>query len=258
MITRKSKTEIETMRQAGIVVAEIHEMCRQEAKQGVSTARLDAMSEEICRNAGGIPTFKGYQGFPATICASINEEVVHGIPSKNRFLEYGDIFTVDVGVTLDGLVADAAITVGVGEITTEAQRLLDDTEKSLYIGIEQARAGNRIHDIGAAIEEFANERGYGIVREYGGHGVGHRLHEEPHIPNHGRAGTGPRIKEGYCLCIEPMLNLGSDSVKTLADHWTVVTEDGKLSAHFEHCFAVTAQGILILSLPEDAPQPFLD
>jgi len=257
MIRRKSQNEIDTMREAGIVVAEVHEMCRQEARAGVSTWDLDVRAEEIIRSHGGVPTFKGYHGFPATICASINEEVVHGIPSRARVLNDGDIFTVDVGVTLDGLVADAAIMVAIGEVDSATLRLVEDTREALFIGLNQARPGNRISDIGAAIEAFANEKGYGIVRDYGGHGVGHQLHEEPHIPNHGKGGRGPRIKAGHCLCIEPMLNLGVDEVVTLADKWTVVTADRKPSAHWEHCFAVTEDGPLILSLPRDAPQPFL-
>ena len=257
MIKRKSRKEIEIMRQAGIVVAKVHTYCRENAKPGVTTWELDQAAEEIIRSHGGIPTFKGYHGFPATICASINEEIVHGIPSKKRVLKSGDVFSLDVGCTLNGMVADAALTVGVGEVTDDVKALLKDTQRSLFVGIEAAMVGNRVHDIGAAIESFANKKGYGIVRDYGGHGVGHRLHEEPHIPNHGRGGTGPRIKAGHCFAIEPMLNLGCDDVKVLPDQWTVITADRKPSAHFEHSIAITADGPYILTLPEDAPQPYV-
>jgi methionyl aminopeptidase len=256
VITRKSKKEMEIMHQAGKVVAAVHAYCRENAKPGVSTWELDQGSEAIIREAGGLPTFKGYHGFPATICASINDEIVHGIPSKKRLLREGDIFSLDVGCTLKGLVADAAVTVAVGTISKELENLLIDTEKSLFLGIEAARVGNRIHDIGAAIETFANQKGYGIVRDYGGHGVGHQLHEEPHIPNHGRAGSGPRIKAGHCFAIEPMLNLGTDDVRVLPDEWTVVTADSKPSAHFEHSIAITEEGPFIFTLPKGVPQPF--
>jgi methionyl aminopeptidase len=258
MITRKSRTEIETMRAAGKIVALVHSECKAAAMPGVSTGELDALAEEIIRSRGGLPTFKGYNDFPATICASINEEVVHGIPSRKRKLKEGDIFSLDVGVTLDGLVADAAITFGIGEISTEAQDLIRITQECLFLGLAQAIEGNRISDISAAVEAHARKHGYGLVQDYGGHGVGHRLHEPPHIANHGAAGTGPRIKPGYCLAIEPMVNLGVDEVRTLPDRWTVVTVDGRWSAHFEHSLAVTPEGPLLLTLPDGAPQPFLN
>lgn len=257
MITRKSKGEIDTMRAAGKVVAEVHRACREASKAGVSTWEVDQLAESIVRDAGGVPTFKGYNGFPATICASINEEVVHGIPSKKRILQEGDIFSLDVGCTLEGLVADAALTFAVGDASEDAIKLMDVTKGALFAGLDAARPGNRISDISHAVEAHINKYGLGIVRDYGGHGVGHRLHEEPHIPNHGKPGVGPRIKPGYCLAIEPMVNLGSDDVKTLADRWTVVTSDGKWSAHFEHSLAVTPDGPLLLTLPEGAEQPFL-
>ena len=257
MIKRKSRKEIEMMRKAGIVVAKVHRYCRENAKPGVTTWEIDQAAEEIIRSHGGIPTFKGYHGFPATICASINEEIVHGIPSRKRVLKEGDVFSLDVGCTLNGMVADAALTVPVGEVSDDAKRLLEDTERSLFLGIEAAIVGNRIHDIGSAIENFANQKGYGIVRDYGGHGVGHRLHEEPHIPNHGKSGTGPRIKAGQCFAIEPMLNLGTEDVTVLPDQWTVITADQKPSAHFEHSIAVTQDGPYILTLAEDIPQPYV-
>lgn len=257
MITRKSKNEIQTMREAGKVVAEVHLRCSEAAMEGVTTWDLDALAEEIIRSAGGVPTFKGYNGFPGTICASLNEEVVHGIPSKKRVLRNGDLFSLDVGCTLDGLVADAAISFGVGEISAEAKKLLEVTKGSLFAGLAAARVGNRIGDISAAVQDHIQQFGMGIVRDYGGHGVGHRLHEEPHIANHGKAGSGPRIKAGFCLAIEPMVNLGGDDVRVLADRWTVVTADGTWSAHFEHSLAVTPDGPLLLTLPDGAPQPFL-
>ncbi len=246
------------MREAGAVVAKVHAFCRENAKPGVSTWELDQGSEEIVRSHGGVPTFLGYHGFPATICASVNEEVVHGIPSRKRILQDGDILSVDVGCTLRGLVADAALTILIGNVDPTVAKLVEDTRQSLFLGIEAALVGNRIHDIGAAIETFADARHYGLVREYGGHGVGHQLHEEPHIPNHGRAGTGPRIKAGHCLAIEPMLNLGTDDVRTLSDQWTVVTTDGKPAAHWEHSIAITEEGPYILTLPEGAPQPYVN
>jgi len=258
MIRRKSKAEIQKMRAAGKVVALVHSECAKAATPGTSTGQLDALAEEIIRSYGGEPTFLGYQGFPGTICASINEEVVHGIPSPTRILNDGDLFKLDVGVTLEGLVADAALSIPVGEVSADVQRLIDVTKASLFEGINAARAGNRIGDIGNSIEAYINRFEMGIVRDYGGHGVGHQLHEEPHVPNHGRAGTGPRIKEGYCLALEPMVNLGTDDVDVLSDKWTVVTSDRKWSAHFEHSMAVTADGPLILTLPDGAPQPFLN
>jgi methionyl aminopeptidase len=257
MITRKSKAEIETMREAGKIVAAVHNACKEAAAPGVSTGELDAIAEDVIRSAGAVPTFLGYNGFPASICASINDEVVHGIPSRKRKLSSGDIFKLDVGATLRGMVADAAITFGIGDIPEEVERLLEATRESLFRGIDAARVGNRIYDISHAVESYVAPLGYGIVRDYGGHGVGHRLHEEPHIPNHGPQGKGPRIKPGYCLAIEPMVNLGGDDVKVLSDRWTVVTADGKWSAHFEHSLAVTDDGPLILTLPDGAPQPFL-
>jgi methionyl aminopeptidase len=257
MIERKSQAEIEVMRAAGKIVAAVHALCREMARPGVSTGELDEAAEELIRSRGAIPTFKGYRGFPATLCTSVDDEVVHGIPSRKRVLVDGQILSLDCGATLDGLVADAATTIPIGVVGDDVLKLLRVCEESLWKGIEAACVGNRVNDIGFAVESHVKRYGYGIVRDYGGHGVGYRLHEEPHIPNHGRSNTGPRIKAGYCLAIEPMINLGGDDVKVLPDNWTVVTADGKSSAHFEHSLAVTNDGPLVLSLPDGAPQPFL-
>lgn len=257
MIERKSQAEIEVMRAAGKIVAAVHALCRELAKPGVTTGELDEAAEALIRSRGAVPTFKGYRSFPATLCLSIDSEVVHGIPSRKRVIQAGQILSVDVGATLDGLVADAATTLAIGDVDEEAQALLRVTEESLWRGLAQAREGNRVNDIGWAVETHIKRHGYGIVRDYGGHGVGYRLHEEPHIPNHGKPNTGPRIKVGYCLAIEPMVNIGGDDVRVLADNWTVVTADGTRSAHFEHSLAVTKDGPLILTLPDGAKQPFL-
>lgn len=257
MIERKSQAEIEVMRAAGKIVAAVHAKCRELAKPGVTTAELDEAAEELIRSHGAVPTFKGYRGFPATLCLSIDSEVVHGIPTRKRSLQVGQVLSVDCGATLEGLVADAATTIPIGEIDADAQQLIKVTEESLWKGLAQAREGNRVHDIGWAVETHIKRFGFGIVRDYGGHGVGYRLHEEPHIPNHGKPNTGPRIKVGYCLAIEPMVNIGGDDVRVMPDNWTVVTADGTRSAHFEHSLAVTKDGPLILTLPDGAPQPFL-
>lgn len=193
-----------------------------------------------------MPTFLGYQGFPAAICASVNEEIVHGIPGK-QVLKEGDIIKMDVGATIDGFIGDAAISVAVGDVSEEAQRLMDDTQASLYAGIAAAQPGSRIGDIGAAVESFAVARGYGVVRQFVGHGVGRFLHEDPQVPNYGEAGKGVLLRPGMCICIEPMLNLGTENTQILGDDWTVVTADGALSAHFEHTLAITHDGPKILT-----------
>lgn len=257
MITRKSKMEIQTMREAGKIVAAVHTIVGDAVRPGITTLALDKLAEEVIRSRGAVPTFLGYRGFPASICASINEEVVHGIPSPKRTLKEGDIFKLDVGATLDGLVADAAITIPVGEISDEVKKLVRCTRESLFRGIEAATVGNRISDISFAVEEVAQKNQLGVVRDYGGHGVGHRLHEEPHIPNHGAPGRGVRIKAGYCLAIEPMFNLGTDEVRETNDRWTVVTVDARWSAHFEHSIAITDEGPMLLTLPDGAKQPYL-
>ncbi len=246
MIIRKSKREIEKMRASGQIVADTLRKVIDMVEPGITPAELDRMAEANIRSKGATPTFKGYRGFPATLCTSINEEVVHGIPS-DRALRDGDIISVDCGATLDGYVGDSAVTIPVGDVGPEIEHLLQITEASLFAGIEAARLGNRLADISAAIEHTITPHGYGIVRDYCGHGVGRQLHEQPQVPNFGRPGTGPRIRAGWCLALEPMVNLGTHEVVTLDDGWTVVTEDRRPSAHFEHSIAITTDGPVILT-----------
>lgn len=235
------------MRAAGKIVAEALALMQTLVKPGISTLELDKAAEKLIRDRGAIPAFLGYNGFSGTICASVNEEVVHGIPQKGKILRDGDIISVDMGARLDGFYADAAVTIGVGKVSGVAQRLMDLTKKSLELAIGQVRPGARLGDVSNAVETLATLNNLGIVREYCGHGVGRNLHEDPAIPNFGLKGTGPVLKEGYVLAIEPMLNAGKDEVKTLQDGWTVVTQDGSLSAHFEHTVAVTGNGCEILT-----------
>ncbi|HEX7588478.1 MAG TPA: type I methionyl aminopeptidase [Anaerolineae bacterium] len=239
MIVIKSQSEIAKMRQAGRLVAEVHEALRERIKPGVSTADLDAIAYDIITQRGAKPSFLGYRGYPASICASINQEVVHGIPNKKRVLQEGDIIAIDVGATLDGFVGDAAFTVGVGHVSDTAARLMEATEGSLLAGIAQVQPGKHLDDISGAIQDYAESRGFSIVREYVGHGVGRAMHEEPQIPNYRQGKLGPQLKPGMTLAIEPMVNEGVWETRTLRDKWTVVTQDGKLSAHFEHTVAVT-------------------
>jgi len=246
VIIRKSKLEIEKMKAAGRIVADTHVKLMAMIEPGISLLELDRFAEANIRSQGADPTFKGYRGFPGTLCVSINEEVVHGIPSE-RVLNDGDILSIDCGATLNGFVGDSAITVGVGTIDSNLQHLLKVTEDSLYAGIEAAKVGNRLFDISYAIQAAIEPHNYGIVRDYCGHGVGRELHQEPQVPNYGRPGTGPRIKAGWCLALEPMVNLGTHEVETLSDGWTVVTRDRKPSAHFEHSIAVTDDGPIILT-----------
>lgn len=261
MIVRKSKVEIEKMRLAGQVVADVHKELRDKIRPGMSTYDLDKMAEERIRKAGATPTFKGYQVgpevFPATLCVSIDEEVVHGIPSRERTLEEGSIISIDCGATLEGYVGDSAITLAIGKISEELQLLLDRTRGSLYAAIAQSMAGNRIGDISSAVESFVRPFEYGVVEDYCGHGVGRRLHEEPQIPNIGVPKTGRRLKAGWCLAIEPMINLGTHETILLEDGWTVITADHKASAHFEHSIAITDDGPIILtSRGDDPPGPW--
>jgi methionyl aminopeptidase len=215
---------------------------------GLTTKDLDNIAyKEIVRH-GGKPTFKGYRGFPASICASVNEEIVHGIPGK-RVLKEGDIIKMDVGATIDGFIGDAAISVAVGEVAIEAIELMDATRLSLEEGIKAAIPGNRIGDIGAAVQKYGESKGYGVVREFVGHGVGRFLHEDPQVPNYGRPGLGPLLRTGMCIAIEPMLNLGDWHTRILDDQWTVVTADGKISSHFEHTIAITDDGPEIMTVP---------
>lgn len=247
MIIRKSAAEIELMREAGRVSALALRSVGEKVAPGVSTKDLDLFAEEIIRGEGGAPAFLGYAGFPATLCTSINHEVVHGIPSKTRILVEGDILAVDVGAIVNGYVGDNAATYAVGTIRSDLQDLLDITERSLYAAIDAAVPGNRLGDIGHAVQSLAEAAGYGVIREYVGHGIGRDMHEEPNVPNFGTPGTGVRLQSGMVLAIEPMINLGTHQVRKLSDGWTVVTADGKPSAHFEHTVAITDSGPIILT-----------
>jgi len=248
MITLKSAKEIEIMARAGRIVGATLALMRQAVKPGVSTEDLDAQAEKFIRShPGATPSFKGLYGFPKSLCVSINEEIVHGIPSTRRILREGSIVSIDVGVHLQGYHADAAITVPVGEIGPEARRLLQVTQAALAAGIEEARLGNHVGDIGHAVQSVAEAAGFGVVRELVGHGVGQRMHEDPQVPNHGQPHRGPRLQAGMTLAIEPMITAGDYSTKTLDDKWTVVTADGSLAAHFEHTVAITKDGPRILT-----------
>jgi len=243
MITIKSAREVETMAAAGRIVAETLAVVAKEVRVGVSTQELDRIAEQFIRShPGAIPSFKGLYDFPATLCTSINQEVVHGIPSPRRILKEGDVLSVDVGVSLEGLHADSAATFPVGRISPEAQRLLRITQEALVAGVAQARAGNHVGDIGHAVQQVAEGAGYSVVRELVGHGIGTSFHEEPQVPNYGKPKRGPRLVAGMTIAIEPMLNVGTPEIRTLEDKWTVVTEDGSLSAHFEHTVAVLEKG----------------
>ena len=240
MIVCRSASELERMREAGRLVGEVLTELTSLVAPGVTTADLDAAAEKRILAAGAVPAFKGYHGYPATICASLNEEVIHGIPSGRRVLKAGDILSIDVGASLDGYFGDSAVTLPVGRVTEEAATLLRATEESLYKAIERVRPGARISDIGHAVQQHVEAFGFTVVREFVGHGIGQKMHEEPQVPNYGEPGRGPRLAEGMVLAIEPMVNAGKASVKVLADGWTAVTRDGSLSAHFEHTVAVTA------------------
>jgi methionyl aminopeptidase len=246
----KSSAELALMREAGRVNALALAAVREIARPGVATADLDAAAAEVIQKFGGKPVFKGYPGpypYPATICASINEELVHGIPGKRKLMS-GDILSVDCGTLLDGFVGDAAFTTGVGEISTLAQKLLEVTEKSLYIGIEQMRAGNRTGDISSAIQRFVESQGFHVTREYTGHGVGRKMHEGPQVPNYGTAGRGALLRPGMTIALEPMVLVGTPHTRVMSDQWTVVSADGSLTAHFEHSVAVTDGEPWILTL----------
>ncbi|MDY7220656.1 type I methionyl aminopeptidase [Halalkalibacterium halodurans] len=246
MIICKTERELEIMREAGRIVALTHQEIKPHIQPGITTKKLDEIAETFIRSHGATPSFKGYNGFTGSICASVNEELVHGIPG-NRVLKEGDIISVDIGAKYNGYHGDSAWTYAVGNISDEDQDLLDVTETSLYKGLEQAKAGARLSDISHAIQSYAEPRGYAIVREYVGHGVGQNLHEDPQIPHYGPPGKGPRLKPGMVLAIEPMVNAGSRYVRTLSDNWTVVTIDGKKCAHFEHTIAITETGYEILT-----------
>jgi methionyl aminopeptidase len=246
MIILKSKAELEVMREAGRIVALTHQELAKAIKPGVTTKQLDELAETFIRSMGAIPSFKGYGGFPGSICTSVNEELVHGIPGK-RTLQEGDIISIDIGAQFQGYHGDSAWTYPVGNISEEDQRLLRVTEESLYKGLEKAMPGARLSDISHAIQIHAEAAGFTLVREYVGHGIGQNLHEDPQVPNYGPPGRGPRLKPGMVLAVEPMVNAGERYVRTLEDNWTVVTVDRKKCAHFEHTIAITEDGYEIFT-----------
>lgn len=251
MIVLKNKEEIEHIRAASQVVVEVLRTLKEQALPGVSTWDLDVMAEEMTHKKRAKPAFKGYRNYPSSICCAINNEVVHGIPSKNRVLFEGDILSIDFGVYRDGFYGDSAITIPIGNITPEAETLLDVTKNSLYKGIEKAIPSNRLYEISQAIQDYVESKGYSIVTAFVGHGIGRNLHEEPQVPNfvpkNGNKWNGIRLKTGMVLAIEPMVNIGKPDIRILDDGWTAVTEDGKLSAHFEHTVAITNEGSLVLT-----------
>ncbi|MDD2234397.1 MAG: type I methionyl aminopeptidase [Desulfitobacteriaceae bacterium] len=246
MIELKSNRQLEKMRKAGRIVAETLNLVKQAVQPGITTLELDRLAEEYIRKCGAKPAFKGYNGFPATLCTSVNEQVVHGIPGLRK-LQSGDIISIDCGAVIDGYFGDAAISLPVGNITFELRQLLKVTEASLILGIDQAKMGCRLQDISHAVQTHVEGCGFSVVRDYVGHGIGKAMHEEPQIPNFGRPGRGPRLEAGMVLAIEPMVNMGTFEVQTLDDHWTVVTKDCKPSAHFEHTVAITRNGPEILT-----------
>jgi len=255
MVICKSPAELEKMHRAGLIVWGALEKMRAMIKSGISTKDLDEFAEAYSEEHHARPAFKGYRGYPGSVCTSINQEVVHGIPSASRKLKEGDILSMDFGVELNGYFGDAALTVPVGKISPEREKLLRVTRESLERAIENVRAGNRLGDVSSAVQQWVEKNGFSIVREFVGHGIGTRMHEEPQIPNYGTPGQGQRLQEGMVLAIEPMVNRGGPGVKILADDWTAVTTDGSDSAHFEHTVAVTANGPWILTRPKDAAGP---
>jgi methionyl aminopeptidase len=244
----KSGAEIEKMRRSGRIVRQVLETVKALVAPGVTTMDLERAAERKIRELGAKPAFKGYYDYPCVLCTSVNNEIVHGIPSEKRTLKNGDIVSIDTGVVLDGYYGDSAITVPVGDaIQPELQKLLEVTEQSLYKGIAAVKVGNTLGDVGAAVQQHVEAAGFSVVREFVGHGIGTRLHEDPQVPNYGNVGQGSRLREGMVLAIEPMVNVGKPATKTLDDHWTAVTADGSYSAHFEHCVAVTREGPVILT-----------
>lgn len=246
MILLKSPAEVDKMRRPGEIVGGAHRLVRERIRAGMTTAELDQLVEEYIRSQGGVPAFKGYRGYPASVCASVNDEVVHGIPGS-RVLQDGDIVGVDIGVKAGGFYSDAAQTIPVGTISAEARRLLDVTREALHRGIEQARVGNRVGDVSHAVQTCVEKAGFSVVRSLVGHGIGRSMHEDPQVPNFGSPGKGPELKAGMALAIEPMVNVGGREVEVLEDAWTVVTADGSLSAHFEHTVAILDDGPEILT-----------
>ena len=245
-ITIKSAAELDAMRHAGSIVGATLTLLKRSVEPGMTTRELDSIAYKEITSHGAIPSFKGYRGFPGSICASVNEEIVHGIPGK-RVLKEGDIIKMDVGATIGGFIGDAAVSVAVGQVSQAAIELMDATRLSLEEGIGAAKPGNRIGDIGAAVQTFSEARGYAVVREFVGHGIGRFLHEDPQVPNYGQPGRGQLLRAGMCIAIEPMLNIGDWHTRILDDNWTVVTADGSLSAHFEHTIAITEDGPEILT-----------
>jgi methionyl aminopeptidase len=244
----KSRSEIEKMRVSGIALRKVHDAVKAIVRPGLTTLDLERVAESKVAELGAKPAFKGYHGFPCVLTTSVNDEVVHGIPSSKRVLKDGDIVSVDCGVIVDGYYSDSAATYPVGNILPEDEKLLRVTEASLYAAIKQAVAGGRLFDISSAVQTMCEHEGYGVVREFAGHGIGKLMHEDPQVPNHGSPGKGPRLKAGMVLAIEPMITAGAPGVKVLEDGWTAVTIDGSLSAHFEHTVAITVDGPLILTL----------
>jgi methionyl aminopeptidase len=248
MINCKSHAELEKMRRSGQIVRQVLETVKAMVAPGVSTMDLERVAEEKIKELGAKPAFKGYYDYPCVLCTSVNNEIIHGIPSEKRILKDGDIVSIDCGVVLDGYYGDSAITVPVGKtLAAELKKLLDVTETSLRKGIEEVRLGKTVGDVGAAVQEYVEANGFSVVRDFVGHGIGTRLHEEPQVPNYGVRGHGTRLREGMVLAIEPMVNIGKPGTRTLADKWTAVTEDGSFSAHFEHTVAVTRNGPLVLT-----------
>ena len=250
MIVLKTSRELQLMREACRISAMALKVAGEAVEPGVTTAEIDQIAYKLIKRMGAEPNFLNYNGFPATACISVNNEVIHGIPSKSRVLKEGDIVSIDLGAKIHGYNGDNAATFACGKVSPEAQRLMDATRESLYEGIKQAKPGNRVGDIGSAVQRYVEARGYSVVREYVGHGVGARLHEDPSVPNFGTPGRGVRLLPGMTLAIEPMINEGTHKVRTLADGWTVLTQDGKLSAHFEHSVAITPDGPVILTIAD--------
>jgi methionyl aminopeptidase len=255
MVICKSPAEIEKMHRAGLIVWGALEKMRAMVRPGLTTKELDEFAESYCAEHGARPAFKGYRGYPGSVCTSINQEVVHGIPSPSRRLREGDILSMDFGVELDGYFADAALTVPVGKIAPEREKLLRVTRESLEQGIEKVRLGNRLGDVSSAVQQCVEKSGFSVVREFVGHGIGTKMHEDPQVPNYGAPGSGPRLQEGMVLAIEPMVNSGGAGVRLLEDEWTAVTADGSDSAHFEHTVAVTNNGPWILTRPKESQGP---
>jgi len=245
---RRNAAELAKMRRAGKVVAEMHEKTREAARPGVTTAEVDAVARAVLERRGATSNFLGYHGFPAVICTSPNSMIVHGIPGTYR-LEEGDILSIDCGAIVEGYHGDAAFTMGIGEVSAEARRLMEVTERSLWAGIDQLEVGNRLHEVGRAVQEVAEKAGFSVVREYVGHAIGTQMHEQPQVPNYWPGSPGPMLKAGMVFAIEPMVNAGGAETRLLDDGWSVVTADGSLSAHFEHTIAVTDHGPEVLTLP---------